>query len=840
MHRLSQDLYHLLTTFSQEEARRVNADSVEPEHILLALVTRKVGRGYQLLEHLHINFLTLQLVLEQNTPVREGEAVKGEIPASDRVKLLVDTAAGQARTMQQEITGTEHLILAFAHLRESILANFFIQRGIFFDDVRHALSMLYDPSGKDRRQSSGRGGQTDRPTQEKKKHSILNEFSRDLTRITGQGLLDPVIGRTRELKRVMQILSRRSKNNPVLIGEPGVGKTSIVEGLAAAIVKEQVPRSLFGKRVVALDLASVIAGTKYRGQFEERIKRIIKEVSEAKNIILFIDELHTLIGTGGSQGALDAANLLKPALARGEIQCIGATTLDEYRKYLEKDSALERRFQSVLIKEPTKEETCAILGGIKAKYEQHHHVRYSDETIKNIVELSSRYIPDRFFPDKAIDVMDEAGALKKIDATELPQNMAAIEQQIAALADEKKNLVDAQNYERAAVLRDEVRLLKVQLEKIKLHWLNHEDEVDLEVELADVAETISLMTDIPIKRVGADEAKRLAETEKELHKTVIGQDEAIGIIANALRRSRAGIASADRPIGSFLFLGPTGVGKTLLAKALAGFLFGAADALIRIDMSDYMEKHAVARLVGAPPGYIGFENGGLLTEKIRRNPYSVVLFDEIEKAHPDVFNLLLQVLEEGELRDSLGHTVNFRNTVIIFTGNVGTSHLMDEPLGFVSEHARNIDYPSMKKTAELEAKKVFRPEFLNRLDSSIVFTPLSETEIEAVFELELSKLTGRLSAKQLQLRLTDDARAYCIRHGYDPLFGARPMRRLLQTELEDVLAVKIITGEFAGGDTAVIDTNADGLTVTICKQVKNIPAAAITLLPDVSPESVSE
>lgn len=819
MHTLSQNLYELLTALSQQEARRVNADMIEPEHILLALITKKLGRGYRLLENLHVNFLTLQLRLEQSTPIREGEPVRGEIPSSSRVKQLVDTAAAQARIMQQNAAGTEHLILAFAQIQESILARFFLQQGIFLDDVQQAMNHL-----------SGTDTLHDKQQQEKKKHSVLSEFSRDLTQITREGLLDPVIGREREMRRVMQILSRRSKNNPVLIGEPGVGKTSIVEGLAAAIVNEQVPRSLFGKRVIALDLASVIAGTKYRGQFEERIKRIIKEVSEAKNIILFIDELHTLIGAGGSQGALDAANMLKPALARGEIQCIGATTLDEYRKYFEKDSALERRFQPVLIKEPSKEETCAILGGLKAKYEQHHHVHYSDETIQKIVELSSRYIPDRFFPDKAIDVMDEAGALKKMDMTEQPHTITSIEQRITELTGEKKDLVAAQDYERAAVVRDEVKLLKVQLEKIKMRWLNQENEAMLEVVPADIAETVSLMTDIPLKSVSSDEAKRLSETEKELHKTIIGQDEAIGIIANALRRSRAGIASTDRPIGSFLFLGPTGVGKTLLAKALAEFLFGSAESLIRIDMSDYMEKHAVARLVGAPPGYIGFENGGMLTEKIRRNPYSVILFDEIEKAHPDVFNLLLQVLEEGELKDSLGHTVSFRNTVIILTGNVGTRNLMDEPLGFARGENRTIDYQSMKKSAELEAKKIFSPEFLNRLDSLIVFTPLSEKEIVAIFELELSKLSGRLAAKQLQLKMTDEARSYCITHGSDPLLGARPMRRLLQTEIEDVLAAQIITGNFTAGATAVIDSNGSALTIRIQAGRAAIPATTITLL----------
>lgn len=814
MHTLSQNLYELLTVFSQQEARRVNADVVEPEHILLGLITRKLGRGYRLLEELHVNFLTLQLLLEQNTPVREGDPVQGEIPSSNKIKLLIDTAAAQARILQQEAAGTEHLILAFAQIQESILAHFFVQQGIFLDDVQQALNRVH-----------GTHSEHTQMPQEKKRHSALSEFSRDLTQITREGLIDPVIGRSREMKRVMQILSRRSKNNPVLIGEPGVGKTAIVEGLAAAIVDKRVPHSLVGKRIIALDLASVIAGTKYRGQFEERIKRIIKEASEAKNIILFIDELHTLIGTGGSQGALDAANILKPALARGEIQCIGATTLDEYRKYFEKDAALERRFQSVLVKEPTKEETCAILQGLKSKYEKYHHVQYSDVSIKKIIDLSSRYIPDRFFPDKAIDVMDEVGALKKMNTTELPHNITEIEKQITTLVDKKTNLVAAQDYEQAAVVRDEVKLLKIQLEKVKHQWLNDTHEAFIEVEPADIAEAVSLMTDIPLQSVGIDEAKRLADAEKELHKTIIGQDEAIGIIANALRRSRAGIASPDRPIGSFLFLGPTGVGKTLLAKAIAQFLFGSQDALIRIDMSDYMEKHAVARLVGAPPGYIGFENGGLLTEKIRRNPYSVILFDEIEKAHPDVFNLLLQVLEEGELTDSLGHRVNFRNTVIILTGNVGTRSMMDEPVGFVPDEDRTIDYHSMKKSAELEAKKVFSPEFLNRLDSMIVFAPLSEKDIAAIFELELLKLTRRLEAKSIKLIVSDDARNYCIKHGYDSLFGARPMRRLLQTEIEDPLADKIITGECTTGNAAAISMDKDKLALTIISET-------VVLLPE--------
>ena len=809
IHGLSENLHQLLTVFSQQEARRVNAEYVQPEHILLALLRHKTGQGYRILETLRINFLTLELLLEQKTPVREGAPVSGEILPSNRVKRLLEESAAESRTLQRNEIRTEHLILAMARSNESLLSGFFLQNGIFFEDVRRACMQLSDYEGM--------SDKSRQPKQQKQHQTVLQEYSRDLTQNTRDGMLEPVIGRKREMKRVMQILSRRTKNNPVLIGEPGVGKTAIVEGLAAAIVAEQVPRSLFGKRIIALDLASVVAGTKYRGQFEERIKRIIKEVSESKDIILFIDELHTLIGTGGSQGSLDAANMLKPALARGEIQCIGATTFDEYRKYFEKDTALERRFQPVIVKEPTQEETCAILGGLKAKYEEHHRVRYSDDTIKKIVELSSRYIPDRFFPDKAIDVLDEAGALKNMDSAELPQNITQIEQQIAALTEEKTELVAVQNYEKAAVVRDEVRTLRMQLENIKQHWLNGDNEEILDIDVQDIAETISLMTNIPVKKVGADEAKRLGAIETELHKSIIGQEEAIGIIANAVRRSRAGISASERPIGSFLFLGPTGVGKTLLAKVLAEFLFGSADSLIRIDMSDYMEKHAVARLVGAPPGYIGFENGGLLTEKIRRNPYAVILFDEIEKAHPDVFNLLLQVLEEGELKDSLGHTVNFRNTVIILTGNVGTKDIMDEPLGFVSQETSDIDYQSMKKTAEIEMKKLFSPEFLNRLDSVIVFTPLSREEIEAIFELELAKLIRRLTVKHLDIRMSNEAREYCLRHGYDPHFGARPMRRLLQTEIEDVLAVKIINGVFAEGDTALVDVDGDSLVISIQK-----------------------
>lgn len=809
---LTKDLHQLITVLSRQEAMRVNAESIEPEHILLALLRSKIGNGYHILTQLNVNLLTLEVMLEQQTPPRIGVPAPNTLQLSQKSQELLETACKIAQYTHSSAAGIEHLLLACTDTEYNILYKFFMQEGVsqqyvkkvVREHIRHTEKIGH---GKHERERSG----------------ILQEYGRDLTQITKEGLLDPVIGRTRELKRVMQILSRRSKNNPVLVGEPGVGKTSIVEGLAAAIVKEEVPRTLYGKRIISLDMASVVAGTKYRGQFEDRIKRIIKETADAKDIILFIDELHTLIGTGGSQGSLDAANILKPALARGEIQCIGATTYEEYRKYFEKDAALERRFQSVPVQEPSKEETCEILKGIRLKYETHHHVTYSDETLINIVELTSRYIPERFFPDKAIDVMDEAGALKTIEHTKLPHEILHIEQQIAQLADKKSQAITVQDFEQAAVVRDQVLDLQKDLDRVRDTWLHQDEASFLDVTQCDIAETISLMTGIPVKHVDKNEAVRLRSLESELHKTIIGQDNAIATISNAIRRSRAGISASERPIGSFLFLGPTGVGKTLLAKALAEFLFGSSEALIRIDMSDYMEKYAASRLVGAPPGYIGFENGGFLTEKIRRRPYSVVLLDEIEKAHPDVFNLLLQVLEEGELQDNLGHTVNFKNTVIIMTGNIGSKQLHDEPLGFASNYTAEIDYPAMKKTAELEAKKVFSPEFLNRIDSLIVFTPLSRTEIEAIFELEIKKLQKRLASQQRSITFTAAAWEYCIEKSYDPYFGARPLRRLFQTEIEDLIALKIIEGDFPKQTEGHLDIENDTIVLT----VKNTAVAAV-------------
>ncbi|MEE0879385.1 MAG: ATP-dependent Clp protease ATP-binding subunit, partial [Treponemataceae bacterium] len=623
-----------------------------------------------------------------------------------------------------------------------------------------------------------------------------------------------------EINRVIQILCRRTKNNPVLIGEPGVGKTAIVEGLGIKIANGDVPKILQKKKLLVLDLALVIAGTKYRGEFEERIKRIMKEIREQKNIILFIDELHTIVGAGGSEGSMDASNMLKPALSRGELQCIGATTLKEYRKYFEKDAALERRFQSILVGEPSVDESIEILEGIKSKYEQFHGVKYEDGLMEFIVKYSQRYITGRFLPDKAIDVLDESGSVKKINSDAQPSEIEILEQQISDLTIQKQNLVQSQDYEKAASVRDEVLKLKNHLEQLKnSDSANYVDFCGV-VTKKDVCDVISTMTGIPIEELDEDESKRLINMENEIHKSVVGQDEAINLISSAIRRSRAGVSSLKRPMGSFIFLGPTGVGKTLLAKTLAKFLFGKEDALIRVDMSDYMEKHNASRLVGAPPGYVGYDEGGFLTEKIRRNPYSVVLLDEIEKAHLDVFNLLLQILEEGELKDNLGHTVNFKNTVIIMTSNAGVRQISNENrLGFTSSENSILDYSQIKSSAMAELKKIMSPELINRIDDIVVFNALSKAEISTILGLQISELASRLSEQHLSIQLTNKARDYLIENGYEPSMGARPMRRLIQREIEDVLATKIINGECSKGDVISVEYKNSKLQVKVKKNL---------------------
>ena len=802
----------LLSVFAVHEARRTGCGQVLPEHMLLALLKSAEGIGFETIKRINANILMLQMALEQTiSQSTDKNPSIAEPQPGRRLRTVLDTASVESRSMRKNYIGTEHLFLAAIREDESAACRFFSAMSVTPDDVRHTIAEVektYPTSFQMQQTPSGKvpEGVAARKKGGSSQPGLLSEYSRDLTENARAGLLDPVIGRDREIQRVIQILCRRNKNNPVLVGEPGVGKTAIVEGLAQRIVAENVPADLLNKKVLTLDLAAVIAGTKYRGEFEERIKGIIKEISEQKNIILFIDELHTIIGAGGAEGSMDASNMLKPALARGEMQCIGATTLKEYRKYFEKDAALERRFQLVLVSEPDDEDTLKILEGIKPKYEEFHHVKYADGVIEAIVRFSRRYITDRFLPDKAIDLLDEAGAMKKIEADERPAGLAELEKQIALLSEEKNLMVQNQNYERAAEVRDQVRILRIKVEelgKIDKPFVVTEKNT---VTVKDVCEVISVMTGIPMEQLDTAETERLLNMEDELHKTVVGQNEAVSLISSAVRRSRAGVSSFRRPQGSFIFLGPTGVGKTLLAKTLAKFLFGTEESLIRIDMSDFMEKHTASRLVGAPPGYVGYEEGGVLTEKVRRNPYSVVLLDEIEKAHPDIFNLLLQVLEEGELRDNLGHNVSFRNCVIIMTSNAGVRKISnDNRLGFSTISEGIIPYEEIKADAMNELKRILSPELLNRIDDVVVFNALSEKEVSNILDLQLKEFEERLAEKKLKFKLSAAARKYLVENGYDPSLGARPMRRLIQREIEDAVANMILGGSCKTGDTIMVE-----------------------------------
>ncbi len=835
---LSPRAQKLLVFYSQRIARNMGSTLLYPEHVVLAILELTDCVAYHAMHNAGVNTLMLELALRQNMPKTDSAFTTpnrdSDIPPSRRLRSLLDTASVESRSLRHEYIGTEHLLLAAIREDNSTVARYFMEIPLTLDEMRQTVINTLkevDSSANGSLRGSGNGGRdgdtadtgrnSDGVTAGKKRgnsesqgsaESFLAEFSKDLTAQVRNGTIDPVVGRDREIQRLIQILSRRNKNNPVLVGEPGVGKTAIVEGLAQRIVSETVPGNLINKRVIVLDLALVIAGTKYRGEFEERMKRIIKEIQEQKNIIIFIDELHTLIGAGGAEGSMDASNMLKPALSRGELQCIGATTLKEYRKYFEKDAALERRFQIVQVNEPSDKETEAILEGIKKKYEEYHHVKYADGVIKAIVTFSRRYITDRFLPDKAIDLLDEAGALKKIEADERPAELAELEKQIAILIEEKNQMVESQNYERAAQVRDEVRILRLRAEELGKNRLPTTITARNTVTVHDVCTVLNTITGIPMEQLNTAETSRLLHMEEELHKTVVGQDEAIRLISSAVRRSRAGVSSFKRPQGSFIFLGPTGVGKTLLAKTLARFLFGSEDALIRVDMSDFMEKHTSSRLVGAPPGYVGYEEGGVLTEKVRRNPYSVVLLDEIEKAHPDIFNLLLQMLEEGELRDNLGHTVNFRNTVIIMTSNAGARQITTgNRLGFSSSGDGLMDYDDMKQSALSELKKIMSPELLNRIDDTVVFTTLSKAEVSRILDNQLSEFEDRLKEQGLSLKLKPSAREYLIENGYEPQFGARPMRRLIQREIEDPAALMILAGDVKPGDTITVDFKTGSL-----------------------------
>ena len=801
---LTQRAHKVLTILAQEEAKRFHSEQSLPEHVILALLKDGEGVAVKALQRVKINVAEMQMEIERTVPKGTGGLILGDVPASKRARKMLETSAEEASSMGHELIGTEHFLLAAARERDGVVTRYLQKFNVTPNMLREAVIRINGLGDVQQRSSSSSSGQRRRGQSSTRKPTpTLDEFSRDLTTLAREGKLDPVIGRTREIQRVIQILARRTKNNPVLIGEPGVGKTAIVEGLAQKVVNGTAPDVLHGRRVLTLDLASLVAGTKYRGEFEERLKRVMKEITGAGNVVLFIDELHTIIGAGGAEGAIDASNMLKPALSRGELQCIGATTLNEFRKYIERDAALERRFQAVFVEEPEVEDTIEILKGIKDRYAEHHQVVYTYDSLESAAQLSQRYISDRHLPDKAIDLLDEAGARKRIDNSVRPKDLTDLDEKIERLNIEKSNLVNSQNYEKAASVRDQVRQLKSDLDNRKKKWQQSMQSEQRLVDVEDIQQVISDITGIPLARIVQTESERLLNIEEELHRRVVGQDEAISVIAAAIRRSRTGLSSPRRPLGSFVFLGPTGVGKTLVAKTLAEFLFGNEDALVRVDMSDFMEKHNVSRLVGAPPGYVGYEEGGMLTERIRRRPYSVILLDEIEKAHPDVFNLLLQVLEEGQLQDQLGHTVSFRNTVLIMTSNAGAREISAESsLGFqVGPGGKQ--FSEIRSHVLAEMKRLFSPEFLNRIDESVVFHSLSKAQLELILELELDDVRSRLGEQQISLEVRKDAREYLMEKGYDPKYGARPLRRVLQKDIEDPLSLDILKGRFLPGSTAI-------------------------------------
>jgi len=787
---------------ANQEAQRFNHEYIGTEHILLGLVKEGSGVAANVLKNLDIDLRKIRLEVEKIVQAGPDMVTMGKLPQTPRAKKVIEYSIEEARNLNHNYVGTEHLLLGLLREQEGVAAQVLMNLGLKLEDVREEVLNLLGHNMDSGESTGGGGGGGERTANKgKSKTPALDSFGRDLTELARQGKLDPVIGRQNEIERVIQVLSRRTKNNPVLLGEAGVGKTAIVEGLAQLVVDSNVPELLRDRRIVVLDLAMMVAGTKYRGQFEERIKAVMNEVRRAKNTILFIDELHTLVGAGGAEGAIDASNVLKPALARGEIQCIGATTLDEYRKYIEKDGALERRFQQIIVNPPSKDETVEILRGLRDRYEAHHRVQIKDEALSGAVELSDRYISGRCLPDKAIDVIDEAGARVRLKAMTRPPDLKEIDAQIEQLNQEKESAVAEQDFEKAAHLRDQADKLKKKKDAVTREWREKSKEIDGIVDEEVIREVVSKMTGVPLKRIDTDETQRLMRMEDELHKAVISQHEAICAIARAVRKSRAGLKDPKRPIGSFIFAGPTGVGKTLLAKQLAKFMFGDENALVQIDMSEYMEKHNVSRLIGAPPGYIGYEEGGQLTEKIRRRPYSVVLLDEIEKAHPDVWNMLLQIMEEGRLTDNVGRTVDFKNTILIMTTNIGAQQIVGKTsFGFSRKDAEST-YEKMKETLKMEMEGTFRPEFLNRVDDIIVFRSLTKEDLKQIIDIELSKVSKRMKEKNLVLVLTDEAKEVIIEKGSSLEFGARPLRRAIEHLLEDPLAEALLRGDFQGRET---------------------------------------
>ncbi len=805
---------------ANQEAQRFNHEYIGTEHILLGLVKEGSGVAANVLKNLDIDLRKIRLEVEKIVQTGPGgeQVVMGKLPHTPRAKKVIEYSIEEARNLNHNYVGTEHLLLGLLREQEGVAAQVLMNLGLKLEDVREEVLNLLGHNMPDSTESGGGGGGSERPSGKgKSKTPALDSFGRDLTELARQSKLDPVIGRANEIERVIQILSRRQKNNPVLLGEAGVGKTAIVEGLAQMIIDGNVPELLRDRRLVVLDLAMMVAGTKYRGQFEERIKAVMNEVRRAKNTILFIDELHTLVGAGGAEGAIDASNVLKPALARGEIQCIGATTLDEYRKYIEKDAALARRFQEIIVNPPTSAEAIEILKGLRDRYEAHHRVQITDHALEQAVELSDRYITGRCLPDKAIDVIDEAGARIRLKAMTRPPDLKDIDEQIDKLNHEKEAAVAEQDFEKAAALRDQADKLKKKKDQVTRDWREKSKETDGVVDEEVIREVVSKMTGVPLKSMNADETARLLKMEDELHGAVVSQDEAIKAIARAVRKSRAGIKDPKRPVGSFIFAGPTGVGKTLLAKRLAHFMFGDENALVQLDMSEYQEKHNVSRLWGAPPGYVGYEEGGQLTEKIRRRPYSVVLLDEIEKAHPDVWNSLLQIMEEGRLTDSFGRSIDFKNSILIMTTNIGAEQITASTnlADMFTRHVRKDEqtsYDEMKKRVKGEMDKTFRPEFLNRVDDIIVFRSLVRDDLKKIVDIELKKVVKRLKEKGLMLVVTDEAKDLLIEKGTSLEYGARPLRRAIENLLEDPLAEDLLRATYAGMDSIIVRVGegADG------------------------------